>query len=772
MLLDDVRVLDFTSGIAGAYATKLLADAGAEVTLVEADEGHPLRRRREGRLFEFLSAGKHSVLRADGADWASASGADIAFVGDGTAVAALRGAHPGLVVASITPYGTDGPHASRPATEFTLQAACGSTGHRGLPDGPPLAAGGEIGEWLTGTYAAVGALAALRSARTTGLGEHVDVAMLDCMSVTMSIAPAVFHSLAGWPPLEGTGRTIEVPSVEPCQDGYVVLTPNSAPQFEDLLLLIGRPEWIGDPSMTRVHARFERRQEFWDSVWAWTKQRTVAQVLEETALLRIPAGPLLNAQTVVAFEPFVARRTFAPAASGRFVRPCVPYRIDGEPPPEPGPAPESPTLATPRTTTTATDSGGADAGAATRSHWERPMAGIRVLDLTAWWAGPAATHAMAALGADVIKIESPRRPDGMRFTGVKAPSVEQWWEWGGLYHAANTGKRAITLDLSHPEGVAVFDRLLTGADAVIENFTPRVMPQLGLDWDHLHTVNPRVISVSMPAFGSEGPWRDRTGFAQTMEAVSGMAHVTGFPDGPPVLVRGCPDPLAGMHAVFVTLAALAQRDRDGKGHRVEVVMVEAALNAAAEAVIEYSATGEVWGRTGNLHRTAAPQGVYRCAGIDEWVALAAVTAPQWQALVATVPGLDRAEWADEQQRHRDHDALDAVLGAWTAQHSAAEAARRLQGAGVPAEVVIAARDMVRNDQLRHRNLLEAHDHPVCGTHEIPAFPVRFSRVKRWTDRPAPLLGQHNVEVLGEAGLGPSDLAALQDAGVIADRLPT
>src|SRR5207253_1926451 len=197
-----------------------------------------------------------------------------------------------------------------------------------------------------------------------------------------------------------------------------------------------------------------------------------------------------------------------------------------------------------------------------------------------WWAGPAAGQALAALGADVIKVESTRHPDGMRYAAAKPPSVDGWWEWSPLFHGANVAKRGITLDLTTAAGIDVFERLLRSSDVLIENYTPRVMEQFGFDWDHVHDVNPDLIMVRMPAFGLDGPWRDHTGFAQTMECVSGMAWLTGFRDGPPTLVRGACDPLAGMHAVIATLLALAERERTGEGCIVEATMVEAALNAA------------------------------------------------------------------------------------------------------------------------------------------------------------------------------------------------
>ena len=196
-----------------------------------------------------------------------------------------------------------------------------------------------------------------------------------------------------------------------------------------------------------------------------------------------------------------------------------------------------------------------------------------MIDFTAWWAGPIASHSLALLGADVVKVESIQRPDGMRFASARPPSVDQWWDWGMVFHGANTNKRGITLDLRSPEGVEIAERLIADADVVIENFTPRVMEGFGLTWERLSELNPRLIMTRMPAFGLSGAWRNNTGFAQTMEQLTGMAAITGYPDEDPQIPRGPCDPLAGMHAVFATLSALEERDQTGKGRLVEVTMV-------------------------------------------------------------------------------------------------------------------------------------------------------------------------------------------------------
>jgi len=757
--LAGVRVLDRSTDIAGPYATKILADAGADVVKVEPGGGDPLRRWRSGALFEYLNAGKRSVTADDGL----VDGADVLVTGAPLDVAALRAAHPGLVVVTITPFGTDGPWAGRPATEFTLQAAAGSTGARGLPEQPPLAAGGRVGEWVAGTYAALATIAAVREARRSGQGEHVDVAMLDCMAVAMTTYPAVVASFTGWPAVVGTGRTVEVPSIEPSSDGYAVFTTNSAQQFHDFLVMIGRADLLEDAELARAATRFARRDEFLRAVHEYTTKRTTAEILEDAALLRIPSGPVLNGATVTGFEQFAARSVFQPDATGRFRRPRRPYLVDAQTGAPPGPSPVA----------------GGDDGrvewparpARQRTPWRLPLEGLRVIDCTAWWAGPVAPHALACLGADVIKVESIARPDLMRYAASRPASEDRWYEWGFVFHGANAGKRGITIDLARPEGIEVFERLAATADLVVENYTPRVMDQFGLGWDRLQQVNPRLIMVRMPAFGLDGPWRDRTGFAQTMESITGMAWLTGFADGPPVLVRGACDPLAGMHAVIAALLTLMQRDEDGRGHLVESVMVESALNVAAEQVVEFTAGGPLLERDGNRGPVAAPQGVYRCAGDDRWLALAVATDEQWAALVGELgrPGWATAELATAEGRRAAHDRIDGELARWTAPQDVGTLAERLVAAGVPAAEVITPRDMVANPQLRHRRLFEVEDHPVTGRHELPTFPVRFTHVDHWHRRASPTLGQHNAEVLTEIGLG-EDLDRLAELGIIGDRV--
>ena len=256
-MLDDLRVVDLSTEIAGPYCTKLLADAGADVVKVEAADGDPLRHWRSGALFKFLNTSKRSVVGDVAADEVRAliAAADIVIDDSGAAPAAAALEAPGLVVVSISPFGLSGPWAGRAATEFVLQAWCGSTGSRGTPDRPPVAAGGRLGEWIGGAYAAVAAVAAWKQARRTGRGEHVDVSLLECMSVTMNTFTSVFASFMGRRAFRGPARTIEIPSVEPTTDGYVGFCTITAQQFQDFLVLIERPDLIDDRDLASAIGR-------------------------------------------------------------------------------------------------------------------------------------------------------------------------------------------------------------------------------------------------------------------------------------------------------------------------------------------------------------------------------------------------------------------------------------------------------------------------------------------------------------------------------------
>ena len=701
-----------------------------------------------GPLFRFLSAGKASVV-ADGEALADLLSGSRLLVESGQRpldLDALRAN--GTTVCSVTPYGRTGPWAGRPATDFIIQAESGSIAFRGRRDQPPVAAGGRLAEWVTGAYAAVAALAAAP-------GEHVDVSELETMTLAGSLFLDLMWSLIG---IEATGpaRSLEVPSVEPTLDGWVGFNTNTRQQFDDFLVLIERPDLLGDPAWVSVAARAARLDEWNAIVHPWTSRHTTADIVERAAALRIPVAPVMSGRGVVDIDHFVARGVFVEDATGTFRQPRSPYALDGVRADTTRPAPDL--GATPPPFWNLELAVGDEFQVPEPSLTALPLAGVRVIDATAWWAGPEAGRLLALLGADVLHLEATRQPDGMRMAGGLFVDQPRWWERSAIALSANTGKRGITLDLTTDDGRDLLDRLLADADVLLENFSPRVAERFALTPERLHALNPRLVLCRMPAFGLDGPWRDRVGFAQTMEQVTGMAWITGHVDDQPRIPRGPCDPLAGAHAAFAVLTALRERERTGTGAFIESTMVEAALNIAAEQVIEWTANGVELQRRGNRAPGFSPQGLYPCAGEEQWLAVSVATDEQWAALVA-VTGLT----ADRD----DEDEVDAELAAWAADRDLQATVDDLIAAGVPAGAARDPRTIATHPQLEARGFFEELDHPVCGMQNVAGLPFRFASVDRWLRRPAPTMGEHDHEVLGgELGLSDDELARLASAGVI------
>jgi crotonobetainyl-CoA:carnitine CoA-transferase CaiB-like acyl-CoA transferase len=793
-----VRVLEISAGIAGSYCGKMFADAGADVVKAEPAGGDPMRRwsasaadipaGESGALFGYLNAGKRSVvLTSLAAPLTAQLLADVdVIITDGQRPGwDARSVHQRLpsqartVVVSLLPFGLDGPYveAGVAVNEFVLQAMCGSIGGRGWPGEVPLQAGGRIGEWVAGAYGAVAAAAALRRGAAkgqpgqAGQPELIDLSALEAMVVTMGAPAAVSASVLG-ADAPAPGRSLELPSIVPTADGLVGFCTITAQQFADFLVMIGRGDLLDDADLASFAGRRRRRAEFLQMVHRWAATRTTSEIVELAAAMRIPVSPVGTPATITEIDHFRERGTFVKNALGA-LQPRPPYRSDSFRTVAPGaiPAPGEhdglvdwrPRPARPGGTETPEASGP-----------YRPLEGLRVIDFTAFWAGPTATQVLAALGADVIKVEGLSRPDGMRFSGGRPPADDQWWEWGPVFLFCNGGKRDLTLELSKPEARDIALRLIATADLVVENFSPRVMASFGLDWPDIREASERVTMVRMPAFGLDGPWRDRVGFAQTMEQASGMAWLTGQADGPPLIPRGVCDPIAGLHAAFAALAALEVREATGQGMQVECTMVEAALNVAAEALLEASVNGRELRRDGNRGPGASPQGAYRCAGPDDWVALAVLGDAGWRALAGVLGRADlaaRADLATEAGRRAAGDELDAAIGAWTAGMTAAEAETRLRRAGLAAARVRAAGDLLTDPQLLARGFWEQVSHPVTGDFLTTGLPFRSAITGRLPGQaPAPTLGQHNNEILaGILSLSAEEVQALADRQVIGTR---
>jgi crotonobetainyl-CoA:carnitine CoA-transferase CaiB-like acyl-CoA transferase len=773
--LTDLVVVELATGIAGPYAGKLFADAGARVIKVEPPEGDELRRRvppgvrlddADSALFQHLNAGKESVIGVPGDPIVNefVARADLvieSFTPENAAVAAWRERHPALVVLSITPFGRRGPWQDRPSTGFTLQAESGSIGSRGRPDQMPFQAGGRPTEWAGGVFGAVGALAAVRHSRATGRGEHVDCSLLAADHMITNANVCMRDSFLGHPETTKVARIIDVPSIERTADGYIGFNTNTSQQLAAFLDLVGRADLLeAEPQWVSADYRLQHAQEFSDAVRPWIARHTTAEVMELAAKARIPVAPVNNGESLLRQDQFIQRDVLAPMPGGAFVHPMPPYRINGRRPQIARPAPalgSGAELPPPRP-------------APSGSTQARPLQGLRVLDATSMWAGPVVGQLFAALGAEVIHVESIQRLDLSRLKVDYASRAPEWWERGHTWFMVNFNKRDITLDLSQQRGRDLFEQLLPTCDVLVENYSPRVFEKFGLTPEHVHALNPDLVFARMPAFGLDGPWRDYIGFAQTMEQMSGLAWLTGSAEGGgPVVPRGPCDPLAGYQSMFAILVALEGRARHGGGCLVEAAMAESALNLAAESVVDFSAYGYLHDRAGNRSSDAAPQGLYEC-GTEHWLAISVQDDRQWDGLKRALgcpAWTDAAELGTAPGRQARHDDLDKYLAAWAAGQQLEAAVESLLAQGVPAAAVADPRRVDDNQHLREWGYFEPIEHAVLGAHQVPTLPFRYASIDRWVRSAAPRLGEHNEAILcGELHLDEAEVQRLLADGVI------
>lgn len=742
--LTGLHVVEIATGISGPYAAKLFVDLGAEVIKIEPPEGDPLRRwgpfpggaaGEQGGLFEYLNAGKRgATLDLTAPD------------GQAAARELLAGAHvlienlpPGMLRASgltasnllqvsISPFGQTGPWRDRAATPLTMQAVSGWISARD-PQRPPVQAGARISEYVAGAYAALGALTALR---LDDSGRVVDVSEFESLLSTLPYPMLMSERMRslGLPP---NVRSAPMLGVVRAADGWVGINCLTGQHWLDVCAMLGLPEY--GKHQIAIMLGGPERAEFLAAAEPLLVERTVADTVELCQAMRIPAAPVNDGATVLDCPQYAKRGFFI--ESGGFRRPGAPFRMSKTPAAQPRPAPRP---------------GGRAQWSGRAQSWSpatgsMPFAGLRVLDLSTFWAGGYLTCYLGAFGAHIVKVESIQRPDGHRYSGAYPFEGEDWYERSALWQATNLNKKDITLDLTSQRGRDIARRFAADADVVVENFSPRVVEQFGLDYESLIAIKPDVIAVRMPGFGLEGPWRDYVGWALNIEQTSGMTAATGYPDGPPCNLQGPADPVVGVHAAVALLAALEHRRRTGEGQLIEIAQIEVAACVTAEPVIEYSMNGIVRPRSGN-RMSGYLQGVYPTVDEDVWVAL---SLPDEGTL--------------------DHDMFDELVAGWTRTQSATAIVEELRAQGIPAEQLATGDRMYDFAQLDARRFYEEFTHPVTGPRRYPGWPFRITPGPAHHHRTgAPTLGRHNDEILRGLGLSGDDLAALREHRVIGERV--
>jgi len=405
---------------------------------------------------------------------------------------------------------------------------------------------------------------------------------------------------------------------------------------------------------------------------------------------------------------------------------------------------------------------------------ELPLKGIRVLDVTNSWSGPFTSNMLAAYGAETIKVESIQYTDTWRGAGtVTLETREQFWERSPLWNSVNTDKLSITLDLSRSQGVDIFKQLVKISDVVAENYTPRVMKNFGLDYPVLKHIHSEIIMISLPAYGTTGPWRDYPGFAASIEQMAGFPQLTGYPDGPPKMSgAGFTDAVSGVNGMMAVMFALLFRQMTGKGQHIDLSQLEAATGLIGDAIVDYSMNKRITHRRGNRHPYMAPHGYYRCKGEDMWVGIAISSDKEWEQfgqVMGNPPWVKEDRFTDSLNRWHHQDELDPLIEKWTIQQDHYDVMITLQKAGIAAGAVLTSAELLQDPHLQARGTFQRLDRAIVGNHPypVPTAPAKLSKSPISIRRPAPLLGEHNEYVFGDLlGMSTEEIQHLMDDQII------
>ncbi|MEX1253355.1 MAG: CoA transferase [Dehalococcoidia bacterium] len=405
----------------------------------------------------------------------------------------------------------------------------------------------------------------------------------------------------------------------------------------------------------------------------------------------------------------------------------------------------------------------------------KPLEGVRILDLTQVYAGPTCTRILSDLGAEVIRMEAPSRLDVTRnLIHTDNDGQELPWERALYFTIRNAGKKEIVVDLNQERGRELLRGLIAQSDVFAESFTPRVMRAFELDYEHAKQIKPDIVMISLSGYGQDGPYSDWSAYGMGLEPASGVAQLTGYPGGPPLRTgMSFTDPYSGFLGAGAVLAALRYRARTGKGQYIDLSEQEAAVPLAGAALMDFAMNGRLPERAGNRSPWAAPQGCYRCKGDDDWLVISIGNDGEWASFCNAT---GHAEWieddrfADVLARHQHHDELDRLIEGWASDQDHYEAFHLLQRAGVKAAPVLDGKELLLDPHFRGRGQFDTVDHPHVGKRPIPRhLAAKFSSFEASAGGPAPLLGEHNREVLGGLlGLSDEELAALEEQGVIAN----
>ena len=772
MPLSGYRILQRGSGIALDYCGKLFADFGADVIKLEPAGGDALRtmppilENGESGVFAWLNTNKKSVTETPATLAALLTDADVLLDGRPAKDVGTNDydAFPGLTVTAIDWFGHHGPYSAFAGTEAVARALAGLVALTGPAEGPPILAT----ECQQGPVAGLAAFIASAGA-LYGRAQGARRFSVSIHETAVNIAE--YEAAVGWdagksrarPGINRFGRNYPVGIYETKQGliGVTIVTPG---QWRAICAMLGMPDLAKEPRFSLNTDRLAASKEIdalFQPVWA---TKTAEEWFELGLEYKLPLAVVPTMAELLEQRIHRERGAFVPVRIGdeAFEAPRLAQNLSLTPPLSGGTAPlageDHPIWSVPALPKPAHQ---APAGSGA-------LKGLRIIDLTMGWAGPTAARHLGELGAEIIKVEACQYPDWWRGTDLRASFIaEQKYEKIPWFQLMNRNKLDVTLDLAHPEGVALLKQLVGTAHAVIENYSAGVLHKLGLDYPVLKDVRPGLVMVSMPAFGSGNDWSDCRAYGSTLEHASGLPTLTGSAHHPPVMNQTAyGDPVGGFNAAAALIVGLLHQQRTGQGQNIDLSQVECMLPLVAPSLIEQSATGITSPRIGNRHRQHVPHGAFRCAGNDAWVAIAVCDDMQWRAACGVLGCPDLANLTTAERRARE-DELETLISAWTATRPTEDAMNALQKAGVAAGVVRVPIDLDKDPHLTERGFWHRMDRPFIGPHWQSSAAWREGKDAYPIRRVAPTLGQDNEAILcGMLGLDRAALEQLAAADII------
>lgn len=777
-LLAGLKVVELSRDVPAAYCGRQFAAWGADVIVAEPPGGHPLRRARPlatGRsgedhslLWLNVAAGKRTLAEdfrslIPRADVFLTDYADDQLAALGLSLDDLHRDQPGLVICAISPFGRTGPYVGLQASELVVQALSGYLSLNGLPGDPPLRAPGHLTGYAVGVNAFVAALGACIKRVRTGCGDLVEVSAMETLAAVVPYLRVQYMARDK----HREGGTEAGVRILPCADGWISLLISN-PTHKTLwseVLGIPADAWSDELYEGGYHDIVRKMTAFLSD---YTRRMTAHDLFETLEKRAEVCGRVITPKGLLAEPQLEARGFFR-----RLDHPDLgEVRLVGPPGKLGRVGQDQPVLDRP-VSLADVDWPVLDAAPQEARRAERPLEGMRVLDLTQAWIGPFATLLFADLGAQVIKIESHKRPDVWRsaspnpvaITNIDAKAVNR----SHYFNSVNRDKLDLGLDLATPEGKALFLRLAKDADVVAENYTAHVMKRLGLDYPVLAAANPRLVMLCSSGFGKTGPWSDYRTNGSAIEALAGWDSMHAYPGGPPVLMGFYPaDPICGLQMAAVTLACLFRRETTGKGEAIDGAMLEASVGYIGELILQAQFEGDI-APIGNRDPDMIPHGVFPCRGEDRWIALSVPDDQAWRALLALdVPAGLRAErFATADGRRLHQDALDALVADWTAGQDGEALMAALQAKGVPAGVVRTLAQALDDPHLAARDWFKPMARPDIGEHRYNGFAWSFADCELKAVIPPPRLGEHSEQVLREiVGLQADEIEALKIKDVV------